>query len=361
MITDYFKRVNDNKEKLESDYHNTDELLSKVNTLLTTELQRISAKFTSDMEEVKKQCDKILIEGQHGKKNTSDKPPNPFKKTMQHNVSFGPDVEATHQQTSIEFSAKLIPNAQTPVQNAMYYSMHVSKFPRAATIDDLTQHIMNNTNIINPDVFKIEKLGRAKSDYNSFKISTSQLSTYNIIRQIWAPHYVARDFNENRKTHTPNVNANNGYGTPYRNINRNRFGNGNDRSNERVNHTPRNRWNERVTQTPRNRSNGNRSTRGSGKNERDDNDAQADKQKTIDRSADLGGKKETNKSISSSQQFILVPVQQQNVQPAPTAFLGNHIAPPQQAMQHMQQPYQYPVHQPTQYMQQPIHSQHYPQ
>lgn len=345
VLTDYFKRVNKNEEKVESDCPNTDELLSKVNTLLTTEFQKISVKFTSDMEEVKKQCDKILNKGQHDKNNTAEKGPNPFKKTMQHKVSFGTDVETTHQQTCIEFSTKLIPNAQTPVQNPMCYSMHVSKFPKAATVDDLTEHIMNNTTIINPDAFKIEKLGRAGSDYNSFKISTLQMSTYDIIKQIWAPHYVARDFNENRKMHTPNVKTNNGYGTPYRN--RYSFGKSNDRGNERVTQTPRNRWN------------GNRRTRGSGKNERGDKNAQDDKQKTSDGQDDLSGKTETNKSMPPSQQFILVPVQQQNVQPAQNAFLGSHIAPTQQTIQHMQQPYQYPVHQPIQYLQQP--SQHYTQ
>lgn len=71
------------------------------------------------------------------------------------------------------------------------------------TNEDIVQHVMSNTTIINDEAFKVEKLSNYKSDYVSFKISTLKKELYMMIKHIWEPHYTARDFIENSMSRTP--------------------------------------------------------------------------------------------------------------------------------------------------------------
>lgn len=79
------------------------------------------------------------------------------------------------------------------------HAIHVSKFPLGTQKEDIVEHVMQNTSIVDPEDFLVETLGSAKSDYVSYKISTISTTMYDEIKNIWSPHYVARDFRPIRK------------------------------------------------------------------------------------------------------------------------------------------------------------------
>lgn len=81
------------------------------------------------------------------------------------------------------------------------YEIHVSKFHPNTNVDDIIEHIISNTTVKNPDLFKVEKLMKKTAFKNeikfiSFKISTLKQGIYEKImdENVWSPDFIARDF-----------------------------------------------------------------------------------------------------------------------------------------------------------------------
>lgn len=102
-------------------------------------------------------------------------------------------------ENNVQFSENLIPEQitkQTTHRENKLYSIYVSQFKCGINPNVIEEHIMRNTDIINPDAFAIEVVESARKDKNyiAFKISTLKYEIYNKIKHIWSPHYTARDF-----------------------------------------------------------------------------------------------------------------------------------------------------------------------
>lgn len=345
----------------------TTKLMWKINTMMTTKFEKISDEITENVtKKVRLQCKKLLNDAEQNKTGTK-KPQNPSKKInndtnglftevadnngtehiedgqTKFNLKLAPPVNNTKEQLQqqqsnqqIKFNDKLVP--QFRVENKqMVYAMHVSKFPKAIITDDIIEHIMNNTELISHEAFKVEKLGKPESDYNSFKIWTLSCEAYEMIKKIWAPHYVVRDFDlsknrstdlsKNRSTDKASVTFDlnrsdrirNGYHTPYSHRN-NRFRN-ND-SNDQRRRGGNNRYNtpKRGDGTPNGRDTENKRGRG--------------------QSDDHG--KETTEPPKTPQQYVYIPYPQQ-VMPQPS-FLGHQaMQPPMTAHVNAQKIQQMPI------------------
>lgn len=216
------------------------QLMKNMNEVIESELEKISSKVAHECENIKDQCSKLLNE--YDNKNKSSLRVNPFSRTnnTKRNVTFQTQLnseengngndEQIETEENISFNDKLIPvthntetRKDTPEQQnnkhttfndklnpsinsnkQEVYAIHVSRFPLNVTIDDITAHIMNNTKLINPDTFKVQRLDKQDSDFISFKISTLQHTAYKMIMNIWKPFYTARNFNgsphNNKKT-----------------------------------------------------------------------------------------------------------------------------------------------------------------
>lgn len=95
------------------------------------------------------------------------------------------------------------------------YEVFVTKFDKSVTATDISNHIMENTDIITPELYKVELITSLKRnqevDYISFKVSTFGENIYNAVmdEKLWAPNYVARDFvnyEDGKKTPRPRQN-----------------------------------------------------------------------------------------------------------------------------------------------------------
>lgn len=180
-------------------------LKKDIGKLITTELEKISDKVAIECKKVKLQCKKIQIEMEKNSNGNTNKQ-NPFRTNGNDmNTEWHNDEDGGDGQSNITFSENLRPlnfvSAAQPntEREKELYILHISKFPKTTTIDDIQQHIMNNTDIVTHDSFKIEKLSKRESDYNSFKVSTLTYEKYDSIKNIWAPHFTARDFEDKHK------------------------------------------------------------------------------------------------------------------------------------------------------------------
>lgn len=108
------------------------------------------------------------------------KKPNPFDKSR------------------IIFSDALMPETNQKKK----FAAHISKLPMCVNIEDIVDHVINNTDIDFPDLFEVELLGNSNADYRSFKISSSTIEHHLMIMSIWSPHYTARDFLVNKPHYT---------------------------------------------------------------------------------------------------------------------------------------------------------------
>lgn len=229
-ITDYGIQSTDIGDKnVPSNFEEmSNKLLNSMSAMLKCELEKISSKVANECENMKTYYTSLLNE--NGNNIKGPKRYNPFSnrtvtfETPQSNESIDND-ESNQNDHRTKFSVNLIPGEpNTPAQNETseqqqqnqqhtsfsdrlnvpvnsnnrieeVYAIHVSRFPLNIVVDDIIQHIMNNTEIINPDAFKIERLDKLGSDFISFKISTLKHDVYKMILDIWAPHYTARNFN----------------------------------------------------------------------------------------------------------------------------------------------------------------------
>lgn len=119
---------------------------------------------------------------------------------------------------------ELMPPQENKAKKTVY-EMHVSKFAPGTTIEAITQHIVEQTDL-SPDMFKVEKLiavkeDEFKMDYVSFKTVTLKHEFYGMIMNPtnWEPNFTIRDFeqnkinanyrpNERKITNTPNERRN---------------------------------------------------------------------------------------------------------------------------------------------------------
>lgn len=96
------------------------------------------------------------------------------------------------------FADNLMPMSQSTKKAATEYALHISKFDPDVNISVIVEHVMQNTTIIDPEDFIVEKLGNSGADFATFKISTYTNELKEEIKEIWAPHYNARDFFDKR-------------------------------------------------------------------------------------------------------------------------------------------------------------------
>lgn len=75
------------------------------------------------------------------------------------------------------------------------YEMYISKFDVSVTEKDIIEHIMEQTTIAMPDLFKVQKLNH-KNGFNAFKVSTFQKQYYDEImnENIWSGGFTAKDY-----------------------------------------------------------------------------------------------------------------------------------------------------------------------
>lgn len=185
----------------------TTELMWKMNTMMTTKLDKISEKITENVtKKMKLQCKKLLIDAEQNKTG-ANKTQNPFRNNNNDTngsstgVADNKDTEQIRdEQTNqhIEFNEKLAPQA----------TLNSTKEQQP----QINQHTMLNHKLVTQ--FRVEKkIGntisgkKSESDYNSFKIWTMSCETYGMIKKMWAPYYVAREFDlgKNRSTDKPSV------------------------------------------------------------------------------------------------------------------------------------------------------------
>lgn len=178
-------------------------LLRDMRNLLSNEIEKISEHVSKECKSVKQQSKKILTEIESANKKAINPFANKNNTNQRHITPNVPlanssdendDVRHEQQQqqpTQVTFSEALIPTARV----AMNHVLHLSKFPNNVSVDDITAHIMNNTSIIhNEEAFYVEKLGKPVHAFCSFKISAASMEIYDEIKNIWAPHYAAREF-----------------------------------------------------------------------------------------------------------------------------------------------------------------------
>lgn len=92
------------------------------------------------------------------------------------------------------------PKAKTKADNRSIYEIHVGNFDINITTENIQQHIMERTEILVPDMFKVEPMRSRynKSDIATFKITTLSKQVYTQIMdtKLWEPLYTARDFEQ---------------------------------------------------------------------------------------------------------------------------------------------------------------------
>lgn len=88
-----------------------------------------------------------------------------------------------------------------PKPSRSIYELFVSKFKNDTTVDKIIQHVINKTEIKDPELFSVEMLVKAngnvqKLSYVSFKITTCSEKVYEAIMNdgVWAPNFTAVPF-----------------------------------------------------------------------------------------------------------------------------------------------------------------------
>lgn len=80
----------------------------------------------------------------------------------------------------------------------------MEKFGSDVNVELIVEHIMNNTSIIDPKEFIVEKLTNNGENYASFKISTYTIDLVKEIKRIWAPRFTARNYDSVNKKQKSN-------------------------------------------------------------------------------------------------------------------------------------------------------------
>lgn len=192
--------------------------------MLSFEIEKLAMKMTNECKKVKKFCIDKFAEIEDKTKCNSSKP-NPFrvtgvdKKKKKKGVPYAPqptDDEDDDCDTNVNnikakkvvFNECLMPTKQNGFNEMSSHAIHVSQFSVNKKVEEIIDHVMNNTSIINPSDFMVEKLSNHKSDFASFKISTHTREMYEEIKNIWHPYYYARDFRPPRNNFNSNMKTN---------------------------------------------------------------------------------------------------------------------------------------------------------
>lgn len=185
------------------------------------EMEKITNKITVECKKVKKFCKDKLMESEN-KTAEEPKKDNPFRMNTNENpkrgIPYTPHqiddqnlYDGNHGQTKkVIFSENMLPKQNTN-NMAFVYAIHVSKFDADKKVEDIVEHVMQNTTIIDPDNFKVVKLNNTRSDFSSFKISTYTNEIYDEIKSIWAPYFYVRDFRQNNNNASSRMKQNSGY------------------------------------------------------------------------------------------------------------------------------------------------------
>lgn len=95
-------------------------------------------------------------------------------------------------------NAHQIPTKISPKDGV--YAIHISKFPKDSTIDDVVSVILDKTDL-HTNSFKVEKMSISKirgkhRDFSSFKVSTwfQEVGEKIIDSNVWSPNYIASPF-----------------------------------------------------------------------------------------------------------------------------------------------------------------------
>lgn len=339
----------------------------KTKQLLAAELDNVSANFSRECKKIKQQFmklsnrfDAMCVENEEEVRPK----PNPFSKkktndahqqkgileAMTNNETNGHD-EHVSTGTNIVFSDKLNPD-NIPTANMVGYTMHLSQLPVEATIGDVTDHIMNNTTIINDEAFTVEKIGKPGADYSSFKITTLTAEACAMIKSAWEQKYPIRDFYDSRKKGS----FNNEYKNSQKFNAKKRFA---QRS-----YSNRNQFNKMYRNETHDdgwRENANRRSTNKQRNSRNDNidrwhtpKRMNQNDRTLQQTPKHSSRNDENvraqdttiKSNQPAQPFYLIPYQQPMTQPVQPLFLGNQLAPPMVQQVPQQHQYQQVQHQP---------------
>lgn len=90
------------------------------------------------------------------------------------------------------------PKEKATTDDRAIYEIHVGNFHTDMIPKTIEAHIMANTEIVMPELFKVEQMRSRfdKSDYATFKITTLNKQTYTQIMdtKLWEPEYTAHDF-----------------------------------------------------------------------------------------------------------------------------------------------------------------------
>lgn len=186
----------------------------QMNNIISKEMNTLADKLAEECNKAKNQIETSLNVSCASGSSEMDKTSNAFRRKsggfIQSNVVDDDgrfdEVEQsdkTQQKTSntkVTFNGNLQPPIQKDKRLNKYnlgaYAIHVSKFDMKTTEDDIDEHILKNTDIISKELFQVQILNSKKADYNSFKITSLSHDIYRKIMDIWAPHFVAREFNE---------------------------------------------------------------------------------------------------------------------------------------------------------------------
>lgn len=199
-----------------SAHDHDDALLGKVHEFLSAEIKKLTKKMTNECNKVKKFCTDKCAEIEDKTKCDSPKP-NPFrvtdvdKKKKNKGVPYAPeptDDEDDECDTNVNVKSGqkyVMPEQQNSANEQYVYAMHVSQFNVNKKVDEIVDIVMNHTSITDPSDFLVEKLSNHKSNYASFKISTKAREVYDDIKNIWHPHYYARDFRPAKNNFNSNM------------------------------------------------------------------------------------------------------------------------------------------------------------
>lgn len=194
--------ANDNPDKIDENgaMSTQAKIMSELDALLSNKILELETKLYVEHNRLKEFCVKQINEGKTKNTNSAnatrinDTPTNgktSVRKTVQFATSLLTQQNGNVNNNSnngssgsggsqnITFSEKLNPLGQMNV-----YALHVSKFPITTKSEAIIEHIINNTSIISPDAFKVEKISGEKADYNAYKISTFTYTLYEEIKGI---------------------------------------------------------------------------------------------------------------------------------------------------------------------------------
>lgn len=371
------------------------QLMSRLGSLLETELDKIYTKVMHECNSMKEQCTKLLNDvGDRSKEPTKT---NPFHKGKNRNVSFNfggtlssaaktstatnndhtetnPN-KTNENQTPNVFNGKLIPAKTTDKAAGEIHSIYVSQFTLDITVDDIIEHIMNNIERAKRDDVTVERLDKRNSDFLSFKISTAQNELYDEMMSIWAPHYTARKFvnatsdSPQSRTKTPTKTWNfSTHGTPrhgnYRSYNHtpkrqmqnNRYGNNNGKFNSQ-NRSKRGTYNNSVGQA---RNVANEKDKTNGQNQQQQAQSNQNENTPAAQQFTQQIMQQQPQQAFHQQPQIALPYQTNNTASTQTGFLGTQIIQQPQQMNQLQQQQQYQIMPSIQYQQQQNNRQHVP-